>query len=99
MDYLNEYLGETLDFVSQSIASMKDEAPKFCPNCGAKDLSIMQPQVEGLGGFDAECKECGYSAAIWPAEKPTCDNCGSEDGYRNSSGEWQCDNCGYSESE
>ena len=30
-------------------------------------------------------------------EPRTCDNCSSENGYSNSSGEWQCDNCGFSE--
>lgn len=27
----------------------------------------------------------------------TCDLCGSSDGYNNSSGDFQCNNCGYDE--
>jgi hypothetical protein len=29
----------------------------------------------------------------------SCDNCGSTNGHNNSSGEFQCDNCGHSETE
>ena len=97
MDYLNEYLGETLDFVNQSISSVNDLTPKFCPQCGSKELSADASQDEGQEAWDLTCKTCGYSAGLWPAEKPTCDNCESPNGYANSSGEWQCDNCGFSE--
>lgn len=60
-----------------------------------------------MSGDRAECeyvaaylnKTLDYVEAMVRAETEprSCDNCASEEGYSNSSGEWQCDNCGYSE--